>query len=76
MKIVQGDEQPIIEAQNIRTGALNKQYILEGEPGSPGNFVFGLYYQTGDFYSPRHHHNFDQWRFQIGGDCGFDKTAR
>jgi hypothetical protein len=75
MKIVQGDEQPILEARNIRTGKLDKQYILTGDSSRPGNFVFGLYYQTGDFYSPRHHHNFDQWRFQLEGDCGFDKNG-
>jgi hypothetical protein len=75
MKIVQGDEQPINDARNIRTGELKKQYILTGEEGSLGNFVFGLYYQTGDFYSPRHRHNFDQWRLQLDGSCGFDKNG-
>jgi hypothetical protein len=75
MKIVQGDEQPINDARNIRTGELKKQYILTGQEGSLGNFVFGLYYQTGDFSSPRHRHNFDQWRLQLQGECGFDKNG-
>jgi hypothetical protein len=75
MKIVQGDEQPINKTRNIRTGDLQKQYILAGEEGSIGNFVFGLYYQTGDFRSPRHRHNFDQWRLQLEGECGFDKNG-
>ena len=76
MKIVQGDQQPINDARNVRTGDLKKQYILTGEEGSLGNFVFGLYYQTGDFYSPRHRHNFDQWRLQLEGECGFDKNGK
>jgi len=76
MKIVQGDEQPINDARNVRTGDLKKQYLLTGEEGSLGNFVFGLYYQTGDFYSPRHKHNFCQWRYQISGGCSFDKNGK
>ena len=75
MKIVQGDEQPIVYGRNTRAGQLDKQYIITGEEGSPGNFVFGLYHQTGDFYAPRHRHNFDQWRFQIEGDVGFDRNV-
>lgn len=75
MKIVQGDQQPLVTGRNTRTGDLSKQYILTGDEGSLGNFVFGLYYQSGDFYSPRHHHNFDQWRFQVEGECAFDKNG-
>jgi hypothetical protein len=73
MKIVQGDEQPVITGRNTRKGQLDKRYILTGEDGSPGNFVFGLYYQSGDFYAPRHRHNFDQWRYQIEGEVGFGR---
>jgi hypothetical protein len=75
MKIVHGDEQPVVSGRNTRAGALNKQYILTGDEGSLGNFVFGLYSQTGDFYSPRHHHNFAQWRYQLEGECNFDKNG-
>jgi hypothetical protein len=75
MKIVQGDEQPIIEGRNTRAGQLNKRYILTGDEGSVGNFVFGLYSQTGDFFSPRHHHNFSQWRYQIDGDCNLGNNG-
>jgi hypothetical protein len=76
MKVVQGDEVPIVEGPSaIRAGILSKQRILLGDPDSPGNFVFGLFYQVGDFYSPRHTHNFDQWRFQLEGECGFDRNG-
>jgi hypothetical protein len=75
MKIVQGDECPTIYGRNTRDGQLNKQYVLLGDDTSPGNFVFGLYHQSGPFYAPRHRHNFDQWRYQIEGDVGFDLHA-
>jgi hypothetical protein len=76
MKIVQGDQIPIDEqAGNVRAGQLKKQVFLVGNEGTPGNFKFGLFYQTGDFYSPRHRHNFDQFRFQIEGDADFDRNG-
>lgn len=77
MQIVQGDQVPIDTlASNVRAGELRKQHILTGEENSPGNFKFGLFYQKGDFYSPRHRHNFDQFRFQIEGDCDFDRNGK
>jgi len=76
MKIVQGDRMPIDEgASNVRTGKLKKQVFLVGAEGTPGNFKFGLFHQAGDFYSPRHRHNFDQFRFQIEGDADFDRNG-
>ena len=75
MKIVHGDEQEQIESQTVRSGTLEKRYMFQGD-GGPGNFIFILAYQTGDFLSPRHHHNFDQWRYQIEGDCSFDKNGK
>ena len=76
MKIVQGDQVPIAEGPSAtRQGVLNKQRILLGERDSPGHFMFGVFYQIGNFYSPRHSHNFDQWRFQLEGDCGFDRNG-
>jgi hypothetical protein len=75
MKIVHGDEQEQIESQTVRSGVLEKRYMFQGD-GGPGNFIFILAYQTGDFFSPRHHHNFDQWRIQLEGDCSFDKNGK
>ena len=77
MQIVQGDEMPWdAEASSVRGGTLRKWPFLVGEPGTPGNFKFGLFHQTGDFYSPRHRHNFDQFRFQIEGECDFDRNGK
>jgi len=74
MMIVQGDEQPILDSRTVRGGELRKQHLLVGEDLGPGNFFFVLAYQKGDFYSPRHHHNFDQFRYQIEGECSFGPT--
>ncbi len=75
MNIVQGDQQPISESTSVREGTLRKTHLLAGTEGSPGNFRFGLGHQIGDFYSPRHRHNFDQWRFQLEGTATFDKNG-
>jgi hypothetical protein len=75
MKLVHGDEQERIATQSVRSGTLEKRYIFDGGEPGPGNFIFILAYQTGDFFSPRHHHNFDQWRLQLEGDCKFDKNG-
>jgi hypothetical protein len=77
MQIVQGDEVPIREdASNVRSGTLKKQEFMVGDEKSPGNFKFGLFHQTGDFFSPRHRHNFDQFRFQIEGECDFGRNGK
>lgn len=77
MQIVQGDEIPIdVNASNVRGGELKKQEFIAGQENRPGNFKFGLFHQTGDFYSPRHRHNFDQFRFQIEGDCDFGRNGK
>jgi hypothetical protein len=75
MQIVQGDETPITENTSVREGTLNRRFVLAGTPGSPGNFRLSLAYQFGDFYSPRHRHNFDQFRFLIDGESDFDRNG-
>jgi hypothetical protein len=75
MNIVQGDEQPMIESQTVRSGKLGRQYLFTGDERSLGNFLCMLAYQSGDFYAPRHHHNFDQWRYQIEGEVGFGTSG-
>ena len=73
MQIVHGDEVPVAgnEGEGVRSGRVGKQFLLFGDPASPGNFKFGLFRQYGDFTSPRHRHNFCQFRVQIEGECDF-----
>lgn len=50
-----------------RQGAPTFKLLLLGEEDTPGNFNLMLARQE-TFYSPRHHHNFEQFRFAYKGD--------
>ena len=50
------------------TGALGFHYLLQGETGSPENFIMLVAENLGRFDMVRHRHNFDQFRFCISGD--------
>jgi hypothetical protein len=77
MQIAHGDEVPIVcDGGGVRTGKVGKQYLLSGDPSSPGNFKFGLFHQYGDFFSPRHRHNFCQFRVQLEGFCEYGLSGR
>ncbi|MES2183197.1 MAG: hypothetical protein V4505_01500 [Pseudomonadota bacterium] len=55
------------------SGILVFQYCMVGEPESPDNFMLVLGRQDGDFYMPRHRHNFDQIRLPLKGDMNIGK---
>jgi hypothetical protein len=77
MQIAHGDEIPVVcDGGGVRTGKVGKQYLLSGDPASPGNFKFGLFHQYGDFYSPRHRHNFCQFRVQLEGLCEYGLSGK
>jgi hypothetical protein len=76
MKFVHADTIPVTERKDRqRQGRFIERRLLEGEDGSIDNFQFTLVNTGGDFFSPRHRHNFDQFRFQIEGDGGFDRDG-
>jgi hypothetical protein len=76
MQIVQGDEVPLVRGLEHRGGTFHGRTLLEGEPGSPGNFQLSLGQSGGDFYSPRHRHNFEQFRIQLEGTLDFARDGR
>jgi hypothetical protein len=77
MQIAHGDEVPIVcDGGGVRTGKVGKQLLLGGDPSSPGNFKFGLFRQYGDFFSPRHRHNFCQYRVQLEGVCNYGLSGK
>ena len=77
MQIAHGDEVPIVcDGGGVRTGKVGKQFLLMGDPASPGNFKFGLFHQYGDFYSPRHRHNFCQFRVHLEGLCEYGLSGK
>lgn len=58
------------QAGNLRSGTRISRTLLTGEKNAPDNFRLG--YSTGgddgQWTTPRHHHNFEQVRWAIGGD--------
>jgi hypothetical protein len=77
MQIAQGDEMPIVvEGSAIRDTSTGRQTILAGGDGTPGHFLYRIFYQKGEYNTPRHRHPFDQWRYQLEGDCGYDHENR
>ena len=76
MKIVHADTVEWKRGLQHRGGTFHYRHLLNGEPGSPGNFQFNIGQLEGDFSSPRHRHNFDQFRFQIEGTMNFDRNGK
>lgn len=77
MQIVQVDELPMLtRTSGGRGGTWEYRRVMSGDPDDPGNFSLVIYYHNGSFYSPRHHHNFDQFRFQLDGDADFARSGK
>jgi hypothetical protein len=76
MKIVQSDDIPLVRGLEHRGGMFHSRRLLEGEPGTLGNFQLTLGITGGDFYSPRHRHNFEQFRCQIEGTLDFARDGK
>jgi hypothetical protein len=65
-----------IEKTHPRQGKFRFRRLLKGVDGSPNNFTFEMSRTFPDFYSPRHKHNFDQFRYQIEGDFSFSRDGK
>jgi hypothetical protein len=75
MKIVRSARMPYEDRPNPRGGRFCCKRLLEGQPGSRGNFLLQLSKTFDDFVSPRHRHNFDQVRFQLEGTSDFARDG-
>jgi len=71
MKIVDIDHVPREEYTHVREGIFHVQRLLTGVAGTPGNFLLQLSILPNSYYSPRHRHNFDQYRYQLEGEFDF-----
>lgn len=60
---------------NHRQGSFRYKDLGQGTPGRLDNYYLRLVWTEGDFFSPRHMHNFDQVRVQIKGRFSFDKDG-
>jgi hypothetical protein len=54
-----------------RAGAIDFKRLLQGESNAPDNFELSLVRTAGDYYTPRHRHNFDQVRFCLEGAMNY-----
>jgi hypothetical protein len=76
MKVVHDADVPFIQRkERQRAGVFFEKRLFDGEESLTDNFQFTLVKTGSDFYSPRHRHNFDQFRFQIEGEAGFDRDG-
>ena len=75
MKIVQGDELAWVRGLEYRGGTFHYRNLMEGEPGTIDNFQLSMGRNDKDFVSPRHRHNFEQFRFQLEGDLNFARDG-
>ncbi|MGH7091546.1 MAG: hypothetical protein ACREFQ_21860 [Stellaceae bacterium] len=76
MKIVQGEELHWARGLEHRGGTFHFRNLMEGEPGTIDNFQLSMGRVGGDFYSPRHRHNFEQVRFQLAGEVDFARDGK
>src|ERR1700741_1264824 len=76
MKIVQGDELQWVRGLEYRGGTFHYRNLMEGTPGTIDNFQLSMGRNDKDFVSPRHRHNFDQFRFQLEGDLNFARDGK
>jgi hypothetical protein len=76
MRVIRDAELPMVERKETqREGRFIEKTFIQGEPGTPDNFKFYMVQQFGDFYSPRHKHNFEQVRLQLAGTTSYDKDG-
>jgi hypothetical protein len=75
MKIVQGDQQRADARSSHRGGTVSYLRLLDGEPNTIDNFSLVLA-RTPSRFSPRHRHNFEQFRLQLEGIADYGRTGK
>jgi hypothetical protein len=68
MQIVHADAIAPRVISGHRTGHIEFQQLLQGDPASLDNFELSLVHNRGSYYTPRHRHNFEQVRYVIAGE--------
>lgn len=77
MRISHFDDIPFKERlPRHRDGRFDFKSLMTGSPKSLGNFNLEAVRTYGDFFSPRHRHNFDQYRLQLEGRFDFDRNGK
>jgi hypothetical protein len=75
MNIVQGDQRPEDARSSHRGGTVSYLRLLDGEPNTVDNFSLVLA-RTPSRFSPRHRHNFEQFRLQLEGVADYGRTGK
>ena len=75
MKIVQVVDVERKRGLEHRGGTFFSRTMVEGTPGTPGNFKFSLSELGTDYSGPRHRHNFDQFRFALEGESEYGQDG-
>jgi hypothetical protein len=73
--VIASESVPFVERRHVREGTFRSKRLVEGVPGTAGNFSLQLVHTPNGYYAPRHRHNFDQIRYQIEGDFDFDSDG-
>ena len=56
-----------------RPGGIHFHYLLTGNDDAKDNFVLALAETTDDYFTPRHHHNFEQVRLMLKGEFEYER---
>jgi len=71
MRLVHLEDVELIVRKTVRS-TIDYRSLLTGTPGAIDNFKLILGTTHGDYTTPRHRHNFDQIRLQVGGSFDYD----
>src|SRR5262245_25353342 len=76
MKVVRAEDVPFEKHKaRAREGGFEFRRLLEGPTGEPDNFVFRMTRLSADYTSPRHKHNFEQFRLVLEGNADFARDG-
>ena len=75
MKIVQGNSLSSDARSSHRGGTVSYVRLLESEPDTIDGFSL-IVAKTPGRFSPRHRHNFEQFRYQIDGIANYGRTGK
>ena len=76
MKVVQGDKVEGKPASFHRGGSAKYTHLIEGDDASPTDNFSLVIARTPGRFSPRHRHNFEQFRYQLEGVADYGRTGK
>ncbi len=71
MQVAHGSRMTFGQVSGHRGSGIDFKRLIQGTPGAPDNFELSLVRTAGDYYTPRHRHNFDQVRFCLEGTMNY-----